>query len=248
MQFRFWDQLSFFWDRKKLEDWSEAAIGGNNGTEQVCNLITLAPNCHSYWGVGAFALKPLPDRCSETKLELEFWWLADYTTKGKHARMINIAQPPELLATAGLDHGPNNVMLVNCETRELLRSGDIITMETDDATLHPLPSLRLLEMQWILNQFLALSGGAEPDGLEKDDDEEEEEGDGDMASVVATSEEWSLEEPTELTLDASTEDNDSSSPRRAAARDQLFAVHDDGTTKHLSDASAQMGVADEFEE
>ncbi|RHZ55671.1 hypothetical protein CDV55_100414 [Aspergillus turcosus] len=44
-----------------------------------------------------------------------------------------------------------------------------LKIETSDPITHPLPNKNLLEMQWHLNQVIALSGAAEAPELEGDD-------------------------------------------------------------------------------
>jgi len=57
----------------------------------------------------------------------------------------------------------NNYQLVHSEYREdglaqLIRSGDMFTLTTDDPDKKPLPSFKLLELQWILQKITAMSG------------------------------------------------------------------------------------------
>lgn len=37
-----------------------------------------------------------------------------------------------------------------------LRSGDIVTINTENPTAHLLPDMKLLEVQWVLNRLTAL--------------------------------------------------------------------------------------------
>ncbi|GFF41160.1 hypothetical protein IFM51744_04714 [Aspergillus udagawae] len=50
-----------------------------------------------------------------------------------------------------------------------LLSGEMVTLETHDLENCPLPDTRILEMQWVLNRVLALSGTVKPNGLEDDE-------------------------------------------------------------------------------
>ena len=58
------------------------------------------------------------------------------------------------------------------DTGEMIRSGDVICLETVDPEKLPLPDFRLLDMQWILHRVSALSGAAEPSDFDKDNDDE----------------------------------------------------------------------------
>lgn len=80
---------------------------------------------------------------------------------------------PGKLGPADLCSGPKKFKLFDCETNGLIRSGHLITISTDDPELRPLPSMTLMEMQWVLHRALAMSGAAEApedDYYESDDD------------------------------------------------------------------------------
>jgi hypothetical protein len=51
-----------------------------------------------------------------------------------------------------------------------IRSGDTFTLTTDDPESRPLPSLELLDMQWVLQRLVAMCGAAEWPWIEADDD------------------------------------------------------------------------------
>lgn len=63
---------------------------------------------------------------------------------------------------------PQNTKLFDCDTERIIKSGEKITLQTDD----PLPSMELLEMQWILNRVKTISGAADipTDELDPDRD------------------------------------------------------------------------------
>ena len=82
-------------------------------------------------------------------------------------------------------HLPENFRVWNAETQELIKCGDSIVITTHNPDTHPLPDIRILEMQWMLQQLTALSGAAEVhDKYESDDDGLEE-----VASVSSDEEE-----------------------------------------------------------
>jgi len=65
-------------------------------------------------------------------------------------------------------------MLFNHETRRVISSGDEISLETDDPVNKPLPSLKLLEMQWFLHRVAAMSAATEPQDDFHDDDSDDD--------------------------------------------------------------------------
>lgn len=92
-----------------------------------------------------------------------------------------------------VDCSVDRACFLDCQSRSIIRSGDILTFTTPDPKKWPLPSVQLLHMQWLLNRLVAITGAADvtdeeldsddPMGLAPpilvgydDDDEEEEEG------------------------------------------------------------------------
>jgi hypothetical protein len=160
--------------------------------------MCLAPHAHKYWEKAHFALKPIGLSDDKKRLDIEFFWLA----KGNRASEVAILQRPLLpvhLDEGPLDQGPNVTKLLNVQTNRIICSGDQISLETNDPVEHPLPDLRLLDMQWILHRVQAMSAAAEAQddfGDDSDDDfpaaleeswylnTEEDELDMDMASEV----------------------------------------------------------------
>lgn len=55
-----------------------------------------------------------------------------------------------------------------------IQSGDIFTLTTDDPESRPLPSLELLEMQWILQRITAMSDAAGTPELDWDWDDDDD--------------------------------------------------------------------------
>jgi hypothetical protein len=143
--------------------------------------MCLCPNAHKYWEKAHFALKPIGLSDDMKRLDMQFFWLA----KGNYTSKVHILQRP--LLPVDLNQGPNVTMLYNVQTRKEVCSGDKISLETDDPVLHPLPNLRLLEMQWFLNRVAAMSGAAEPQDDFGDDGD-----DGDDDLPMATQKKWDL--------------------------------------------------------
>lgn len=60
---------------------------------------------------------------------------------------------------------------------ERIISGTLIEFKTDNPRLYPLPSLDLLEMQWVLQRIAAMCGGAEEEDSDySDDDDDDDDG------------------------------------------------------------------------
>jgi hypothetical protein len=76
---------------------------------------------------------------------------------------------PEL--SRGLDRVESSrLMHAEDDISRDLRSGDTLTLITDDPVNKPLPSFKLLHMQWILQRITAMSGAAIDPSLPDDDD------------------------------------------------------------------------------
>jgi hypothetical protein len=147
----FWNTLRVFWSAERVDAWYNAIFP--LGTEVCQNLICLAPHAHAYWERAYFVLKPIRISEDKKRLDLQFFWLVT----NPHVIGVNILQAPSVSAS---DQGPNQTMLFNTESRKI-RSGDEISLETDDPVLRPLPDFKLLEMQWFLHRVTAMSGAAE---------------------------------------------------------------------------------------
>ncbi|PYH91750.1 hypothetical protein BO71DRAFT_358790 [Aspergillus ellipticus CBS 707.79] len=162
---RFWSSLRVYWTQEHIDQWRNALLG-DDGTETCRNLITLSPSAHAYWDRCLFALKPRPPSADMKTMEVEFLWLP--ATKRKHipSRMLLTTRPdlPSDRQSTG-----RCVKLMNGHTDHPVKSGDIITLKTNDPDEFPLPSYELLQMQWVLHRIAAIRGAA-------DDDEEEETG------------------------------------------------------------------------
>lgn len=74
----------------------------------------------------------------------------------------------------GNENGENiepNLRLFDCETLQVISSGEEFSFKTDDPETFPLPSFSLLQLQWLLHrvQALAAADGYFDDGEEDDD-------------------------------------------------------------------------------
>jgi hypothetical protein len=163
----FWDHLKNFWPKEKVAAW-EAELFPNGlheiGIKRVYNFITLSPTAHRYWNRGAFALKPISVDDNNTTLKVQFFW--QNRQNNTQATMSLLTTPP---STENLDRniGAYNfgtIMLPNfCGPQPCyIKSGDFFELKTDNAEARPLPSFKLLEMQWFLTRVVGMAGAAVP--------------------------------------------------------------------------------------
>lgn len=181
----FWNTLRMFWSEERVNEWYAAIFP--RGTEACHNLMCLAPHAHKYWEKAHFALKPIGLSDDKKRLDIQFFWLA----KGNYASEVAILQRPLLQVHS--DQGPNTTKLFNVLTEKKISSGDPISLETDDPVAHPLPDIRLLEMQWVLHRVAAMSAAAEAQDDFGDDSDD------DLAAALQES--WHLDTEDELDVD-----------------------------------------------
>ncbi|KAL3456591.1 hypothetical protein BJX64DRAFT_38545 [Aspergillus heterothallicus] len=154
----FWDILSFYWSKDQIRGW-ESIVLGSSRTETLPNVLCLARTVHGLWGMGRFALKPISLSSDKTSLTVEFYWLRNYDYEFRRLDL-----PPCL--QENVDSTSRGTRLVDCPTKICLESGDKLVFTTEDPETLPLPSMELLELQWILNRLVSLSGAADvPDDV-----------------------------------------------------------------------------------
>jgi HNH endonuclease len=176
----FWDLLKNFWPEEKVAAW-EAELFPRGiheiGIERVYNLITLSATAHRDWNRGAFALKPISVYDNNTTLEVQFFW--QKKQKDTQSTMSLLTTP---FSTKDLDRNEGafdtdtgKVRLLDGRDK-IIKSGDFFELKTDNAIERPLPSFKLLEMQWFLQRVIGMAGAAGPyeDWLDEDSDEDEE--------------------------------------------------------------------------
>ncbi|KAI9368308.1 hypothetical protein BJX61DRAFT_230048 [Aspergillus egyptiacus] len=156
-------RLSYFWPDDQVEI-AENTVLDNSGTESVSNLICITMTVHGLWGNARFALKPLELSKDKRKLTVEFHWLPGTTSE-----FTRLRTPPD--NPSNLESSPNGTLLLDCETRQFISSSHIITFTTDSPEKRPLPSVELLQMQWVLNRLVAIAGAADLTDEELDDDD-----------------------------------------------------------------------------
>jgi HNH endonuclease len=165
----FWVLLEYFWDKDRIDKWRSVIFpdpqNPHTGVESCFNLISLRPDAHDFWGRGLFALKPLELSNDRRKLDLQFFWQPQ--AKSKVDERVNLLTEPS--SSRGLN-SVDECGLHDMNRHMLIRSGDTFTLTTDDPESRPLPSIELLDMQWVLQRIVAMSGAAEWSWIGVDDD------------------------------------------------------------------------------
>ncbi|GKZ19500.1 hypothetical protein AbraCBS73388_004306 [Aspergillus brasiliensis] len=150
-----WYSLQYFWSKEKVNAWREQ-VNGPNRTEVCSNLLCMTNLAQKLWKKARFALKPLCLSEDRKSLQVQFYWLPVYQYRARvSATEIPSRFPKHLSGTAV--HGQETVLFSIATDRKVC-SGDILTFTTNDPDGHPLPSMELLDLQWVLNRVLALSG------------------------------------------------------------------------------------------
>jgi len=167
-EFNIWQTLRLFWSDDRVRNWHDAIFPEGNFVEVCHNLMCLNPLAHRYHENGYFALKPIGLEDEDKCLKVRFFWLKQSKSLPMN---VGIFGAPLL---EGSDQGPNKAKLYNHETDDKICSGDELCLETHDPKKFPLPSLELLDMQWILNRLVAIRGAAEADDDGYDDDGDDE--------------------------------------------------------------------------
>jgi HNH endonuclease len=165
----FWNILHLFWDEDRVEKW-RSSQNPDIGVEGCVNLISLSPNAHDMWNRGLFALKPLELSPDRKKLTVQFFWQVPGGYKMK-SRIDLLTEPA---SSEGLDFVGEGYFLSRYENdvkTPHIQSGETFTFTTEDPKNLPLPSVELLEMQWILQRLVGMCGAAEWPSLDMDDDD-----------------------------------------------------------------------------
>ncbi|CAI7611692.1 unnamed protein product [Penicillium palitans] len=180
-----WRWLQTFWGQDLANKWIAELLCGSDqpnrlNTEQVKNLITLGSQEHNYWDNGLFAFRPVRTYQQNTKMDIAFHWLPPRGTE-KQTDSIPTLSHPYPSQPQGYSRSPGgNRYLLHCETLNVLISGHIFTVTTANPVTHPLPSEKLLTMQWHLSRIASMQGAGE-------DEDSDLESDGDSVAVPSGS-------------------------------------------------------------
>jgi len=166
----FWQMLRLFWDKDRVNNWIERIFSDpqnpNTGVGRCFNLISFNADVHVKWNRGLFALKPLELSSDRKQLTVQFFW----QVPGKYdveSRVDLLTKPTSSKGLDGLEDGKCSLS----RHGHLICSGEVFTLTTEDPEELPLPSIGLLEMQWVLQRLVGMSGAAGWPALDLDDDE-----------------------------------------------------------------------------
>jgi hypothetical protein len=168
----FWKLLLIFWGDDRVDKWRKSifADSQNVGVEKCFNLISLTATAHVIWTKGLFALKPLKLSRNRKELTVQFFW----QVPGNYKFGSRIDLLTETTSSKGLKKvAPNHFLAHDRNDGSGLRyiqSGEIFTFTTKDPKNLPLPSVELLEMQWVLQRLVGMSGAVGWPSLDDDDD------------------------------------------------------------------------------
>ncbi|RAH83729.1 hypothetical protein BO86DRAFT_446822 [Aspergillus japonicus CBS 114.51] len=154
-QAQFWETLSLFWTSERVESW-KAEILGPQGTEHCAHLMCLSNIAHKLWEKGRFALYPL-------------FWLPTMAYRTEQS----LRRSPSPVCPNLTSHSKDGVPYATSyklATDEKIQSGETLTMRTTDPVNLPLPSIKLLQLQWLLHRVLAMSGVADASEEDLDSD------------------------------------------------------------------------------
>jgi HNH endonuclease len=176
---RFWKLLRIFWDKDRVEKWHKTIMPDsqhpNTGVEGCFNQISLSPTAHGMWTRGEFALKPLERSSNRKELTVQFFWQVpgNYKINSQIDLLTEPASSEGLEIITKESHGYGLARFENDRSLHMIRSGETFTFTTKDPTNLPLPSLELLEMQWVLQRLVGMSGAAGWPSLDDDDDDDD---------------------------------------------------------------------------
>ena len=175
-----WEHLSLFWDEDRINEWKNTifpdAQNPDIGVERCFNLISLSLDAHDMWNKGFFALKPLEPSLDGKTLTVQFFW----QVPGNYKIEDKVDLLTETPSSEGLDivtKGSKRYWLTRLENASTPRiySGETFTFTTENL---PLPSMELLEMQWVLQRLVGMCGAAEWPSLDEIDDDTVDDDDG----------------------------------------------------------------------
>lgn len=157
---QFWQALRTFWTPERLDKWWQAIYeDGHGGPENLQNLLCLDPNTHMLHGLGWFGLEPLNAALDGSWMNVQFWWLRP----GERDASVEFTTPPQLPQI--LDPTVYRVCIYDARSSRLVCSGDVVTLVTQNPETHPLADMRIVEMRWVMDRVVAVSGLAEREGI-----------------------------------------------------------------------------------
>lgn len=147
-----WSSLDLFFSTERVERWKRAVFGQDN--ETPASLLRLGPVAYILWSKCRYALKPIEVSPDSKQLTVQFFWMPWW-----NYAPLKLEDAPE--APDNTDISACGTHLDNIHTGQRIQSGDIITFITTDPEKLPLPSMDLLDLQWVVHRLNALSGAVE---------------------------------------------------------------------------------------
>ncbi|KAJ5729441.1 uncharacterized protein N7483_003949 [Penicillium malachiteum] len=129
--------------------------------DQPDNIITLGKEVWRFWKDDLCVFRPVSLSEDKKSMELAFHWLPLPKEGTHHSQLdpIKLRCHPYPDRRMGYDEGPGNgIHLYHAETKQMIRSGYIFTIHTENPETHPLPSMELLDMQWMLKRSSRFQG------------------------------------------------------------------------------------------
>jgi hypothetical protein len=171
-----WEHLHLFWDKDRVSKWKKIIFPDSQnpdiGVERCFNLISLSPDAHDTWNKGLFALKPLELSDDQKTLTVQFFWQVpgNYEMDSKIDLLTETPSSKDL-NTVSKESKRYSLIRDENDSISRIRSGDTFTFTTEDPESLPLPSLELLEMQWVLQRLVGMCDAAEWPSLDEIDDD-----------------------------------------------------------------------------
>ncbi|KAK2052564.1 hypothetical protein LY76DRAFT_687787 [Colletotrichum caudatum] len=142
------------------------------------NMITLSSPIRFWLDNFKIALEPLEERSTENELVLRIRYLKDSSLRPKKGQQSNydinglsINTDPkrylrDILTPAGhkLELDARHV-----QTGQRIRDGHVFSVKTTDPATHPLPSLRIMQVQYRMTLMIRLAGASEYEDYYDDD-------------------------------------------------------------------------------
>ncbi|OJJ42405.1 hypothetical protein ASPZODRAFT_36938, partial [Penicilliopsis zonata CBS 506.65] len=163
----FWEMLKYFWSEERVSQWHSQVFQDSESPEKqfdsVGNQICLSPSIHALWSLGRVAFWPLDYNDEKTTLEVEWHWQPPPPTSMDKTIAVNTVPS----SSRGLNErsNPNSTASLSfIEQNGLARriqTGDRFMLQTTDPRRLPLPSKELLDMQFVLNRIVNMSGAGD---------------------------------------------------------------------------------------
>ena|SRR2546423_7297033 len=184
----FWRSLSVFWGKDQINKWKNTIFPNGVGVGSCFNLISLSSLAHEMWNKGLFALKPLNLSRNRKTLTVQFFWQVPGNYKiDSEVDLLTETPSSECLDLVG--DGYHLTRVQNDGSTPRICSGETLTFTTKDPKNLPLPSMELLEMQWVLQRLVGMSGSAGWPSLDELDDDS-----------VDNDDNWLIPDPTDYSV------------------------------------------------